>query len=372
MNDTVTGGSHAGGDHCHQHREKDCALPVVADLGNRGVHVRNYAIEQMTLLDAAGTLDGRGVSSRDAGGLMKKVILVLLLICIARTARGYIEPVVEDQDAVTLPRLLLHFHKSVAVVDVQRVDMERGLVRFGVVERIQGAEALKDMRQVILQEGRIPDALRKLKVGQKAVFFGEDSEGQSFLYVEGLWCHSLLRDDSGWRRLHEIRPIYNGCFTGSADELIVALKRLVMGQEAVVRSRPRGSPQEVWVRYSMRMPAQRTPVDASQVPHAQETPRVDAAQARELREKELAELRQQIRQFEQQVGPGDPHMRALRVEFRKREEGLESEQQRAERLQQNRRLELREIEKRMERLRAELRELERERERLQRDLKSED
>jgi len=182
----------------------------------------------------------------------------------------------------------------------------------------------------------------------------------------------LLRDDSGWRRLHELRPIYNGCFTGSVDELIVAIKRLVMGQDSVVRSRPRGSPQEVWVRYSMRAPAQKTPVEPSQVPLAQETPRVDPAQARELRERELADLRQKIREIEQREDKDGPRMRPLRVELRKRQEGLESVQERSERLQQNRRMELTEIEKRMERLRAELRELERERERLQQNQKRED
>jgi len=189
----------------------------------------------MTLPRAKDMLVARGEPNRAAGGLMRRLMLMLALICISGTARGYIEPVVEAQETVTLPRLLLHFSGSVAVLEVQRVDMDRGLVRFALVQRIQGAQELKEVRQAFLQEGRTPEGLRGLKVGQKAVFFGDDSEGQSFLYVDGLWCHSLVRDDSGWRRLQEIRPLYNGCFCGSVDELIIALRRLVMGQEAVVR-----------------------------------------------------------------------------------------------------------------------------------------
>jgi hypothetical protein len=149
---------------------------------------------------------------------MKRLTPLLVLVCIIGSSWGHIEPVVEDQEAMTLPRLLLHFSKSVAVVEVQRVDTERGLVRFAVVERIQGAQELREVRQLFLREGRMPDGLRDLKTGQKAVFFGEDSEGQSFLYAAGLWCHSLLRDDSGWRRLHDIRPLYNGGFAGSVSD----------------------------------------------------------------------------------------------------------------------------------------------------------
>jgi hypothetical protein len=303
---------------------------------------------------------------------MKRLTLLLALICTVGTSWGYIEPVAEDQEATTLPRLLLHFSKSVAVVEVQRVDADRGMVRFAVVERIQGAQELKEVRQLFLREGRMPDGLRNLKVGQKAVFFGEDSEGQSFLYVPGLWCHSLLRDDSGWRRLHDIRPLYNGCFAGSVDELTVALKRLVMGQEAVVRCRPTNARGEAWVRYDMRTPEQKSPVEPSDVPAAQDAAAVDPARARELREGELAGLRRRIRQMELTEGKDSPRMRPLQVELRKRQQGLESPKERVEQSQRSVRLELAEIEKRIEILKLELRELEQERESLRRDLAERD
>jgi hypothetical protein len=205
--------------------------------------------------------------------------------------------------------------------------MERGLVRFAEVERIQGTRRLEDIRISFLLNGQVPESLRQrgLKVGQQAVFFGEDEEGQSFIYFEGLWCHALLRDDSrGWRRLADIRPIYNGCFSGSVDELVVALKRLVMGQEAIVRCRPDSKDRTVVVRYCMDKPEQKILVeDRSNLLPFQEAPPLDPARARKLRERELEDLRGKIRQLKDLEDEESQRMRTLRVELWKRKQGLE-------------------------------------------------
>ncbi|MBI1903630.1 MAG: hypothetical protein HYS13_21215 [Planctomycetia bacterium] len=322
---------------------------------------------------------------------MRAAIAFLVLVVAGQASvRAYIEPVVDNQKAVTLPRLLLHFSKSVAVVEIRRVDTDRGLLQFKVAERLQGAERLEEVRISFLVDGQVPEALRKreFKAGQRAVFFGEDAEGQSFVYFEGLWCHAILRDESGWRRLVGIRPLYNGCFSGSVDELVVALERLVMGREAVVRCLPDRNGQAALVRYTMSEPERKTPAgNSSDDPPLQEAPEVDPAKARELREKELDDLHRKMRQLRQREGEESPRMRELSVELWKRQEGLETEQQRAERMRQNMRREIAELGERIGKLQAEIRQaneagrrdaaarmaeevrqLERERERLRRNV----
>jgi hypothetical protein len=240
---------------------------------------------------------------------------------------SYIEPVADAQKTLTLPRLILHFSRSISVVEIRRLDKEQGLVRFAVVERIQGSRGLENLRVSFLLSGQVPESLRQcdLQVGQKAVFFGEDEEGQSFIYFEGLWCHALLRDDShGWRRLADIRPLYHGCFSGTVDELVVALKRLVMGQEAIVRSRPDGRGKTILVCYRMDQPERKNPVgDNQNTPPVQKAPSLEPARARKLREKELEDLHGKIRQLQILEDEESPRMRALKVELWKRQRGLE-------------------------------------------------
>lgn len=236
-------------------------------------------------------------------------------ILLASLVFAYIEPPASEQAAQTLPRLLLHFPDAVALVEVERVDLDRGAVRYRLVERIAGKGEEREFRHAIAPEGQAPAELRPLRVGARAVIFGDDLEGQSLTYVEGAWYHTK-RVENSWRRLTGFRPLYLDCFSGSPDELAAALKRLLLGQETVVRARREGK--DAWTRYSLKDPHRRIAVDAppKEAPPAVDPADVEKARAAE-RKAELEELDRRLRA----AGEASPEARELLRERGKRTQG---------------------------------------------------
>jgi hypothetical protein len=287
----------------------------------------------------------------------------ILLACMAV---AYIEPPAREQAAQTLPRLLLHFMPdAVALAEVERVDLDRGAVRYRLVERIAGKGEEREFRHAIAPEGQAPAELRSLRAGARAVIFGDDHEGQSLTYVEGSWYHAKRAEDS-WRRMTGLRPLYLQCFAGTADELAAALKRLLLGQEAVVRARHEGK--DAWTKYSMKDPHRKVAVETppKDAPPAAEPADVEKARATE-RKSELEELDRRLR--EARAAGAEELVRELVRERGKRTQRA-GEAPRPEGDAAALRREREEIDRRLDRMAGPLRRAEgEERERLMRDFR---
>jgi len=231
---------------------------------------------------------------------------------IAIAVLGYIEPVTHAQETLTLPRLLLHFPNAVTVLELERVDLERGAVRYRVAELLSGRGEEQSVPHVLAVDGLVPPELKNLKVGQKAVFFGEDAEGQSLTYVEGVWYHARL-SEAPWRRVTALRPLYRRCFSGTVDELAAALQLLLLGKEAVVPA------EKIYVRYTMKEPHARPAVDRPPDPAPPGGAPADVDRLRaEQRRQELRSVQERLRRAVAEKGDESPEVRELRRELGKR------------------------------------------------------
>lgn len=177
----------------------------------------------------------------------------LLALLAARTAPAYID---RPPEKLTLPRLLLEF-KSAGVFRVERVDLERGAVRYVHVELIQGRAEPRTANHVIAYGRGVPEPLRAIRPGQTAVLFRDDPYRRGITLVGGTWYTCVRSRESGWWRLAALAKNYdlNCCFRGSAGELAAACRALLAGRDVVVRCRKRRRAKALHlVRYDLRRP----------------------------------------------------------------------------------------------------------------------
>jgi hypothetical protein len=153
----------------------------------------------------------------------------------------------------------------VAVLKVDRVDMDRGVVLYELAEQLQGKDWPRRLKHVIKLDGKIPPGLDKLKAGQSAVCFAWDRQFKLFVtFVEGSWYLSVAdRDDSFWCRITSQRPDLNCLFVGSATELAEAFRELGAGRETIVLcQKSKKDPATQFMRCTPKKQERREPVPA--------------------------------------------------------------------------------------------------------------
>jgi hypothetical protein len=166
-------------------------------------------------------------------------------------------------EALTIPRLLLEF-RTVGVYEVERADIERGAVKYKLVERLQGASAAEAKHALKYGEG-VPGEFKNLKPGQRAVLFTGDGYGRSVTLIEGAWYCSNYDPKGGWWLIAYTAGHYdfNCAYVGSTAALVPAIQKLLRGEDVVVQCRKKSrTPELQWIRSSLREPHKKPVVEA--------------------------------------------------------------------------------------------------------------
>ena len=207
-------------------------------------------------------------------------LLLVVTICAGRLATFAFAYIDGPAEKLTLPQLLLEF-RSVSVLQVDRLDLEKGVVLFKPVERVQGRGEPALVRHAVKYDGGVPAELKGLKPGQQAVFFSGDGYTRGITLVEGAWYCSTFDRKTGWWHIAYTAGHYdfNCAFAGSVPELLEAIGGLLRGEEVVVKCRKKSrQPETQLVRSSLRQP-QRKEVVAGEKPAPQAPANSDKAVA---------------------------------------------------------------------------------------------
>jgi HEAT repeat protein len=147
-------------------------------------------------------------------------------------------------EQLTLPRLMLEF-RSIGIYEIDRVDVEKGGVRFKLVERIQGRVEPQAKHAIKLGEG-VPGELKNLKAGQRGVLLTGDGYGRGVTFVNGVWYCSVVDPNTSWWNIAYTDSYYDFkcAFAGTVPELSDAIKTLLKGEDAFVRCRKKSQKAE--------------------------------------------------------------------------------------------------------------------------------
>jgi HEAT repeat protein len=185
----------------------------------------------------------------------------VMVLALTPPAQSYIDMPAEG---LTIPRLLLEF-RSVAVYEVERVDIERGAVKYKMIERLQGGANAAEVRHALKYGEGVPGELKTLKPGQRAVLFAGDGYGRGVTLVEGAWYCSNHDPRGGWWNIAYTAGHYdfNCAYAGSVAALVPAIQKLLRGDDVVVQCRKKSrAPELQWIRSSLREPHKKPVVEA--------------------------------------------------------------------------------------------------------------
>lgn len=193
---------------------------------------------------------------------------------------------------ITLPEIILEFRR-VAVVEVERIDLRKGVIRCKVVEQIKGPKITAPIKQQLKLDGKGPARWQAVKPGTRAVFLTDCFDKRSLTFLEGVWYRTDPIAD-GWEK-GSVRADFNIVYAGEAAELAETIKKLLRGQEVQVHCQRKADAAGIQlVRYSMRDPHRKALARDPQAPAAGSKPvshwvknladrnagvRLDAAQA---------------------------------------------------------------------------------------------
>ena len=166
--------------------------------------------------------------------------------------------------SITLPELCLEFHK-IAVLRVEKIDAERGAVRFQVADTLQGRFGTEAVQHSLRIDGRVPDGVRQMRPGDRVVFFSDCHDKRSVTLASWGWYLTANGPD-GWEHGAQRRADLEAVFCGTVSDLADAIRRLRRGEPVVVPFRP-GAPKEkaeYHVRYEPDAPHHRLPALAPQ------------------------------------------------------------------------------------------------------------
>jgi HEAT repeat protein len=151
---------------------------------------------------------------------------------------------------ITLPEIILEFHTA-SLVEVDKIDVERGAFRLKIVRPLKGLLAAKEIKLQIGWDASGPNPFRNVKPGQPAIFFTRCFDNRSLTCIDGIWSWTQPAAD-GWES-GSVRADFEHVFVGKSTELADAVVQLLRGREVIVRCRRHEGPgQTQFVRYSMK------------------------------------------------------------------------------------------------------------------------
>ncbi len=192
-----------------------------------------------------------------SGPAMFRLTVFALAVLVAPAA-AYIDV---GGDRVTFPEVLLEF-PHVGVLQVEKLDPDRGAVKFATAETLQGKlpETIKHVLQV---DGKLPKELRGLKPGDRVVYFAGSVDHRSIVLTAAGWYITTTKDTGaeGWERYTGMRPDLETTFAGSPADLAKAITDLRAGKAVTVRVRPKGAKPDVrvFLRWDLLAPHHRWP-----------------------------------------------------------------------------------------------------------------
>jgi HEAT repeat protein len=129
------------------------------------------------------------------------------------------------------------------------------LLRYQLVEPLKGKRLTAMPKHEVTAEGGKAASFKQIKAGQTALFFTDCFDKRSLTFLDGLWYWTKPADD-GWER-GQVRADFLMVYMGSAADLSAAVKKLLRGQEVVVRCQNRATKEDQFACYSLREPHRR-------------------------------------------------------------------------------------------------------------------
>lgn len=195
---------------------------------------------------------------------MLKAFVVPVLLLLAAPAPPYIDG---GGWQITLPEILSEF-RTVTLVEVDKVQLARGAIRFKPGRALKGKPDLQDLKlQMTWGDGGAP--FKDLDPGRVAVHFTQSAEKDQrtgtpafenliaqracLTYIDGTWLHTMPGAD-GWQS-GTVRRDFELVFVGSTADLADAVTKMLRGHEVTVKCRRRKNTADLqWVRYSLKTP----------------------------------------------------------------------------------------------------------------------
>jgi hypothetical protein len=152
---------------------------------------------------------------------------IALASCVVSTARGYVEA------PYTLGRTCSE-STNVVLMEVARINAERGLIIFKKVQDLKGKHPDAEIKHNIGKNGFHPrewqNVMAWAAVGKKAVFFHNGGASETCL---GTYWYQCFKGGDWWTMSHA-EPFMARTFHGDPEKLAQAVVQVVAGKEVVV------------------------------------------------------------------------------------------------------------------------------------------
>jgi hypothetical protein len=161
--------------------------------------------------------------------LMKRA--ALLAVCAALVAAPSVRAYVEVPYA--LGRICQE-STNIVVVQVAKVNKEKGLIIFKKVEDLKGKHPQDEIKHNIGQRGfharEWQNVMAWAEAGKKAVFFHNGGASETCTGTYWYQCYP----ESEWWGMSHAEPFMLRSYCGDADKLVAAIKQMLAGKEVVV------------------------------------------------------------------------------------------------------------------------------------------
>jgi HEAT repeat protein len=156
----------------------------------------------------------------------RSVLAVILLICLAAPARGYVDL------APTLAKLISDSRK-IATIEVVEFNREKGFVVLKEVRTLKGEPAAELVRHEVTSEaGAIPrQVLQWAAPGARGVLFG--SRRRALVCIGQGWYQVRTSGDGRWK-LGRDRPELPLAYYGAVSRLADGIGAMIAGKDAVI------------------------------------------------------------------------------------------------------------------------------------------
>lgn len=183
-------------------------------------------------------------------------VAATLLLIAPTIATAYIDA---GGARVTFCELTFEFRR-IAVLTVEKIDVDRAAVVYRVAERHKGTFDRDVVKHVLRDDGRLPERLRGIKVGDRVVYFAGCVDRRSVVLTNAGWY--LTSDPGGveWESFAGFRPDLDAIFWGSPADLDDTLRRTLRGEPRIVKTRAQSSDAPIFVLVDFDWPHRKTAV----------------------------------------------------------------------------------------------------------------